>query len=109
MTIELSVNGKDTKTEEDPDMPLLWFLRDSLGLKGTKFGCGISLCGACTVHVDGEPVRSCVLPLAAAAVLLIADLWAISKELAPSWYSRLRIPLTLVVVAALGVAAWRIG
>ena len=67
MTIELSVNGKATKTEEDPDMPLLWFLRDSLGLKGTKFGCGISLCGACTVHVDGEPVRSCVLPLAAAA------------------------------------------
>ena len=67
MTIELSVNGKATKTEEDPDMPLLWFLRDSLGLKGTKFGCGISLCGACTVHVDGEPVRSCVFPLAAAA------------------------------------------
>ena len=67
MAIEFTVNGTHTVTEEDPNMPLLWFLRDSLGLKGTKFGCGISLCGACTVHVDGEPVRSCVFPLAASA------------------------------------------
>ena len=66
MAIQFSINGTPKKTDEDPDMPVLWFIRDELDLKGTKFGCGISLCGACTIHVDGEPVRSCVFPLAAA-------------------------------------------
>jgi len=65
--MELNINGKPTPVDADPDMPLLWLLRDVLNLTGTKFGCGIAACGACTVHVDGQPMRSCVLPLAAVA------------------------------------------
>lgn len=61
--IRLTVNGRQTDVDADPDMPLLWALRDVVGLTGTKFGCGIGQCGACTVHVDGKPVRSCVLPI----------------------------------------------
>ena len=57
------MNGRQTDVDADPDMPLLWALRDIVGLTGTKFGCGIGQCGACTVHVDGKPVRSCVLPV----------------------------------------------
>ena len=63
----LKVNGQVLSVSADPDMPLLWVLRDELGLTGTKFGCGVAACGACTVHVDGEPVRSCSLSLADAA------------------------------------------
>ena len=55
----LTVNGKKTKVDVEPDMPLLWVVRDFVGLKGTKFGCGMAMCGACTVHVNGEPTRSC--------------------------------------------------
>lgn len=58
--ITLTINGKQQRYEGDPDMPLLWLLRDELNLKGTKFGCGMGLCGACTVHVNGEPTRSCL-------------------------------------------------
>jgi isoquinoline 1-oxidoreductase subunit alpha len=65
--ITLKVNRKEYTVEVSPDTPLLWVLRESLGLTGTKFGCGISQCGACTVHVDGEPVRSCVTPVARVA------------------------------------------
>ena len=65
--IELSVNGKDRKFDGDGDLPLLWYLRDELELTGTKFGCGMGLCGACTVHLNGEAIRSCVTPLSAAA------------------------------------------
>ena len=61
----LSVNGEDYSVEAEPGMPLLWVLRDKLKLTGTKYGCGIAQCGACTVHVDGNPVRSCVLPISA--------------------------------------------
>jgi isoquinoline 1-oxidoreductase subunit alpha len=61
--IELSVNGKPRRFDGDVDMPLLWFLRDDLELTGTKFGCGMGLCGACTVHVNGEAVRSCSTPM----------------------------------------------
>ena len=61
--ISLTVNGKQQKVEVRPDTPLLWVLRETLGLTGTKFGCGISQCGACTVHVDGKPVRSCSTPV----------------------------------------------
>ena len=57
------LNGKPVKVDEDPTTPLLWVLRDSLGLTGTKFGCGMALCGACTVHLDGQPIRSCVTPV----------------------------------------------
>jgi isoquinoline 1-oxidoreductase alpha subunit len=63
----LSVNGKNHSVSADPDMPLLWVLREELQLTGTKFGCGMALCGACTVHLDGQAVRSCVTPLSAAA------------------------------------------
>ena len=67
MSIRLSVNGQNRELDADPDMPLLWALRDHLALTGTKYGCGMSLCGACTVHIDGQPTRSCITPLAAVA------------------------------------------
>jgi isoquinoline 1-oxidoreductase alpha subunit len=65
--ITLDVNGKQLTTDAAEDTPLLWVLRDSLNLTGTKFGCGMAQCGACTVHVDGQPTRSCVLPVSAVA------------------------------------------
>jgi isoquinoline 1-oxidoreductase subunit alpha len=64
--LTLDINGKQVTTEASEDTPLLWVLRDHLGLTGTKFGCGMSLCGACTVHIDGQATRSCVLPVAGA-------------------------------------------
>ena len=63
----INLNGKSTRVDADPDTPLLWVLRDSLQLTGTKYGCGIALCGACVVHLDGQPVRACSTPLSAAA------------------------------------------
>jgi aerobic-type carbon monoxide dehydrogenase small subunit (CoxS/CutS family) len=66
-TFTLTVNGKTQAMEVEPDMPLLWALRERLGLTGTKYGCGIAQCGACTVHLDGRPVRSCAVPISAAA------------------------------------------
>ena len=63
--IALDINGKRHNVDVPGDTPLLWVLRDELGLTGTKFGCGMALCGACTVHVDGQPVRSCVTPISA--------------------------------------------
>jgi isoquinoline 1-oxidoreductase subunit alpha len=63
--ITLTVNGKRHELDVEPDAPLLWVLRDELGLTGSKFGCGIAVCGACTVHVDGKPARSCVVPVGA--------------------------------------------
>ena len=65
MPIELRVNGETKSADVPADMPLLWVLRDVLGMTGTKFGCGMALCGACTVHIDGNPVRSCLLPVGA--------------------------------------------
>lgn len=64
---ELTVNGVVLRVDVEDDMPLLWVLRDELGMTGTKFGCGIAQCGACTVHVDGDPVRACTLPVSAVA------------------------------------------
>ena len=63
MAITMIVNGKEQALDVEPDMPLLWALRETLGLTGTKFGCGISACGACTVHLNGRAVRSCTLPI----------------------------------------------
>jgi len=67
MPVTLSLNGKPTTLDADPQMPLLWAIRELAGLTGTKFGCGIAACGACTVHVNGTAVRSCVYPLSACA------------------------------------------
>jgi len=65
--IALTINGKQHTIDVAPDTPLLWVLRDTIGLTGTKYGCGIALCGACTVHLNGAPVRSCMTPVSAAA------------------------------------------
>ena len=65
MAVTLSVNGKTVSVDADPDTPLLWALRDNLDMTGTKFGCGMAVCGACTVHINGEAVRSCVTPISA--------------------------------------------
>jgi isoquinoline 1-oxidoreductase subunit alpha len=65
--MNLTVNGRSVSVQSAPDTPLLWVLRDELGLTGTKYGCGIAACGACTVHVDGSPVRACVTPVSALA------------------------------------------
>ena len=62
----LTINGKSLDVKVDPSTPLLWAIREQVGLTGTKYGCGVALCGACTVHIDGKPVRSCVMPVAAA-------------------------------------------
>jgi len=61
--VSVKVNGQERSFDGDTTMPLLWFLRDELGLTGTKFGCGVALCGACTVHLDGEAVRACGVPM----------------------------------------------
>lgn len=63
--LKITVNGEQRSVDVDPDMPLMWVLREELQLTGTKFGCGTGLCGACTVHIDGEPMRSCVTPVSA--------------------------------------------
>jgi len=78
--IQLTVNGKPRKTDVDPDTPLLWALRDSLLLTGTKYSCGAGLCGACTVHVDGQPVRSCITPVSAVAGKKVATIEAVDAS-----------------------------
>jgi aerobic-type carbon monoxide dehydrogenase small subunit (CoxS/CutS family) len=65
--IRLSINGKTHNVDVDPNTPLLWAIREQIGLTGTKYGCGVAQCGACTVHIDGNPVRSCTMPVSAAA------------------------------------------
>jgi isoquinoline 1-oxidoreductase subunit alpha len=63
MSVRFTVNGKPAQVDADPSTPLLWALRDDLGMTGTKFGCGIAACGACTVHIDGQPTRACITPI----------------------------------------------
>lgn len=75
-----NLNGRPVTIDADPDMPLLWALRDQFGLTGTKYGCGIAACGACTVHVDGKPVRSCSFPQAAADGKKIVTIEGLSKD-----------------------------
>ncbi|MEH6542017.1 (2Fe-2S)-binding protein [Halopseudomonas sp.] len=78
--IQLSVNGERHELDVPADMPLLWVVRDVLGLTGTKFGCGIAQCGACTVHLDGEAVRSCVLPVGAVAGRAVTTIEAVGES-----------------------------
>ena len=78
--IRLNVNGKDTEVDVEPDMPLLWVLRDTLALTGTKYGCGAALCGACTVHLDGQPVRSCRTPVGAVAARKVTTIEGLSPD-----------------------------
>ena len=86
----LRINGTSHQVDVPPDMPLLWVLRDVIGLTGTKFGCGMALCGACTIHLDGQPTRSCVTPVAAATGKNIATIEAIGdtpagKKVQQAW------------------------
>jgi len=78
--MKLYVNGAEHEVTATPDMPLLWALRDLMGLTGTKFGCGIAQCGACTVHVDGAPLRSCVTPVSAVAGRKITTIEGLSSD-----------------------------
>jgi isoquinoline 1-oxidoreductase alpha subunit len=88
--IELNINGKPRGVDVAEDMPLLWTLRDVLAMTGTKFGCGLGLCGACTIHIDGQPVRSCITPVAAAVGKRITTIEAIGatptgKKVQAAW------------------------
>jgi isoquinoline 1-oxidoreductase alpha subunit len=78
--MRLNVNGRAYEVEVEPEMPLLWALREFIGLTGTKYGCGIAQCGACTVHLDGEPVRSCSLPVSAAAGKRVVTIEGLSRN-----------------------------
>ena len=80
MNITLRVNGTDRQLDVDPEMPLLWALRDVLGLTGTKYGCGEALCGACTVHLNGQVVRSCVTPVRRAANAEVVTIEGLSPD-----------------------------
>jgi len=81
--LELIINGVEHSLDIEPEMPLLWALREETGLRGTKFGCGLGLCGACTVHVDGTPIRSCSYPVSAAVGKRINTIESIGTEEAP--------------------------
>jgi isoquinoline 1-oxidoreductase subunit alpha len=90
MAVSLAVNGKTISVDADPSTPLLWVLRDNLGMTGTKFGCGMALCGACTVHMNGQAVRSCVTPVSKAAGQKITTIEAqatdrIGKAVTEAW------------------------
>ena len=76
----MNVNGRSIEVDVDPQTPLLWVLRDTVGLTGTKYGCGMALCGACTVHLDGEPIRSCVTPVSAIGDQKITTIEGLSKD-----------------------------
>ena len=78
--ISLNINGRTTQVDVDPDMPLLWVLRDTLGLTGTKFGCGMALCGACTVHLDGQPARACVTAVRTVGAKRITTIEGLSAD-----------------------------
>ncbi|BAN48377.1 (2Fe-2S)-binding protein [Metapseudomonas resinovorans] len=93
MALTLKINGVEHSVDVDPDTPLLWVLRDVLGMTGTKFGCGMSLCGACTVHMNGNAVRSCVMPVSAmvgAEVTTIEGIGAtdVGKRVQEAWLSQ---------------------
>ena len=90
MTHDVTINGARREVDVPPDMPLLWVLRDVLGMTGTKFGCGMALCGACTVHLDGDAIRSCITPMSAVGGKAITTIEAIGgtsvgKKIQESW------------------------
>ncbi|HEX5262129.1 MAG TPA: (2Fe-2S)-binding protein [Phenylobacterium sp.] len=90
MTFKLNVNGKVQEADVDPDTPLLWTLRDALGIVGPKFGCGVAQCGACTVHIDGKPVRSCVYPTSSVGAAQVSTIESmadhpIGKKVQAAW------------------------
>jgi len=78
--LTLNINGRNVETDAEPDTPLLWVLRDHLNMTGSKYGCGKALCGACTVHIDGQATRSCVLPVSAVASSKITTIEAIGES-----------------------------
>jgi isoquinoline 1-oxidoreductase alpha subunit len=78
--VKLRVNGQEQSFDGDPSMPLLWYLRDELGLTGTKFGCGVALCGACTVHVDGQAARACATAMSAAADRSVVTIEGLDRD-----------------------------
>jgi isoquinoline 1-oxidoreductase alpha subunit len=80
MAISFNLNGKTVSVTAEPDTPLLWVIRDEIGLTGTKFGCGAALCGACTVHLDGAPIRSCQTPVSAAAGQKVSTVESLSSD-----------------------------
>lgn len=80
MAVSFTLNGKAQSVDVDPQMPLLWVLRDTLNMTGTKFGCGMALCGACTVHINGEATRSCITPISAVAGKKITTIEGLSEE-----------------------------
>ena len=80
MAVSFTLNGKSQSVDVDPQMPLLWVLRDTLNMTGTKFGCGMALCGACTVHINGEATRSCITPISAVAGKKITTIEGLSEE-----------------------------
>jgi isoquinoline 1-oxidoreductase alpha subunit len=88
--ISLNINGKSVRVQAEPETPLLWVLRDELHMSGTKFGCGVALCGACTIHIDGQPTRACVMPVSSAVGKKITTIEAIGatpvgKRVAEAW------------------------
>src|SRR5271157_1019563 len=80
MAVTFTLNGKSTTVDVDPQMPLLWVLRDTLDMTGTKFGCGMALCGACTVHINGEPSRSCIMPISSVEGKKITTIEGLSAD-----------------------------
>ena len=95
MSTTFVLNGRSATLDADPAMPLLWAIRESAGLTGTKFGCGMALCGACTVHLDGRPIRSCATPLGAVAgrqVTTIEGLQTRSGKAVQAAWVRLQVP-----------------
>jgi isoquinoline 1-oxidoreductase alpha subunit len=95
MSTTFTLNGRSATLDADPGMPLLWAVREVAGLTGTKFGCGMALCGACTVHVDGHPTRSCVMPLSAVAgrdVTTIEGLQGVAAKAVQAAWIQLQVP-----------------
>ncbi len=94
MNVTLTVNGVKREVDVDADTPLLWALRDDLGLTGTKFGCGIAMCGACTVHMDGQPLRSCSIPVTEATgeIITIEGLTSVEAKAVQAAWTSLDVP-----------------